>query len=75
MHDEDLSGYEDLLQEQENFIKEYIDSLGEFDSRILASNVAFLCRKNDMRIGDLEDTLGISAGYISRTIKKSPRRK
>lgn len=75
MHDEDSSSYESFLQEQEDFIKEYIGLLGEFDSRTLASNIAFLCRKNDMRIGDLEDTLGISAGYISRTIKKNSKKK
>ncbi|WP_312649289.1 helix-turn-helix domain-containing protein [Aminipila sp.] len=75
IHDEDSSEYESLLQEQTDNIQEYIDSLGEFDSTILASNIAFLCKKNGVRIGELEEMLGISTGYISRTIKENSKKK
>lgn len=75
MSEEDSSGYANLLQEQTDYIQEYVDSLGEFDSSALASNTTFLCKKNGMRIGELEELLGISAGYISRTIKENSKKK
>lgn len=75
MHNEDSSGYENLLQEQTDYIQKYIESLGEFDSGTLAANIAFLSKKNGMRVGELEETLGISTGYISRTIKENSKKK
>lgn len=75
MHDEDSSEWCDLLQQQEDYIKEYVDSLGEFDNGTLANNIVFLVKKNGMRVGELEDMLGISAGYISRTVKEDSKKK
>lgn len=75
MHDEDSSGYENLLEEQNDYIKEYVDSLGEFDSTILSNNITFLTNKNGMKVGELESMLDISAGYISRTIKENSKKK
>ena len=63
MHDEDSSGYDSLLQEQTDYIREFIDSLGEFDSSTLAGNIVFLAKKHGMRVGELEDIIGVSAGY------------
>lgn len=75
MHDEDSSGWCDLLQQQEDNIKEYVDSLGDFDNSTLSNNIIFLVKKNGMRVGELEDMLGISAGYISRTVKEDSKKK
>lgn len=75
MHDEDSSGYQNLLQEQEDYINEYIDSLGVFDSSTLSSNLTYLCKQIDMRIGGLEETLRISPGYISRAIGENSKKK
>lgn len=75
MHDEDSSGWCDLLQQQEDYISEYIDSLGDFDNTILANNIGYLVKRNGMRIGELEEFLGISAGYISRTVKEDSKKK
>lgn len=75
MHDEDSSGWCDLLQQQEEYISEYIDSLGSFDNTILANNIGYLVKKNNMRVGELEEFLGISAGYISRTVKEDSKKK
>ena len=55
---------------QNDWIDEYIVSLGEFDNTMLARNINYLCKKNNIRIGDLERILGISTGYISRTAKE-----
>jgi len=75
MHDEESSAWCDLLQQQEDYIKEYVDSLGDFDNSTLSNNIAFLVKKNGMRVGELEDMLGISAGYISRTVKEDSKKK
>lgn len=75
MHDEDSSIYTRLLQEQENYIKEYLDSLGEFDNSHLIENINYFLRKHNLRIGELEQLIGVSAGYISRTAKENAIKK
>jgi transcriptional regulator with XRE-family HTH domain len=75
MHDEDSSGWDDLLQTQNDFIHEYLSSLGEFDNSFLVNNINYMAKKSDLRIGDLEKLLGISAGYISRTAKENSAKK
>ena len=35
-------------------------------NRIVAINVYYLAKKKDMKIGDIENKLGVSTGYISR---------
>lgn len=71
MHDEDSSGWCWLMQEQENYIQEYLDSIGEFDNSHLVGNINYLAKKNNLRIGEIEGMLGLSAGYISRTAKEN----
>lgn len=75
MHDEDSSGWCSLLQEQEDYISTYVDSLGDFDNTIFANNIGYLLKKNGMRVGELEEVLGISTGYISRTVKEDSKKK
>ena len=75
MHDDDASEWCDLLQTQKDFIQEYLNSLGEFDNGFLVDNINYLAKRNDLRIGDLEKLLGISAGYISRTAKENSTKK
>lgn len=75
MHDEDSSGWETLMKEQENYIQEFIDNRPDFDNRILMKNLAFLLKKYNLKMGDLEKILGISAGYISRTAKENSTKK
>lgn len=75
LHDEDSSVYDSLLQEQIDYIKEYIDNIDEFDSSKLANNIAYLGKKYGMRVGELEDMIGVSTGYLSRTIKENSKKK
>lgn len=75
MHDEDSSGWGTLLQEQEDYIQEFIENREDFNNGILVKNIAFLLKKHDLRVGDLEKVLGISAGYISRTAKENSAKK
>lgn len=75
MHDETSNGWDDLLQTQVDYIQEYVKSIGEFDNSYLVNNIDYLTKKNDLRMGDLEKLLGISAGYISRTAKENSAKK
>lgn len=75
MHDEDSSGWGNFLQDQDDYIQEYLDSLGEFNNSFLVRNINYLAKKNNLRIGDLEKLLRISAGYISRTAKENSAKK
>ena len=74
-HDYEIGGINSLLQEQEDYINRYLEELGDFDNRLLSSNISYLAKKNNLRIGDVEKMLGISAGYISRTTKEGSGKK
>ena len=67
---------EEGLELQQTYIRFYMDEdVGEFDNRNLINNIAYLSKKNGLRIGELEKLLGLSAGYISRTAKESSSKK
>lgn len=74
-NDEDSGPVYDLLEEQEQYVREYIENLGTFDNSILVANIDFLCRKYGIRVGELERYAGISAGYISRTAKENSQKR
>ncbi|EKX98184.1 helix-turn-helix domain-containing protein [Selenomonas sp. oral taxon 138] len=40
-----------------------------FDRTIFFDNISYLIRKNDLKIGEIENSAGVSAGYISRASK------
>lgn len=75
MQDEDLSQLTLSLQHQEKSIKTFLDSLGEFDNSTLINNISYLVKNNDLRIGEVENMIGLSAGYISRTAKEKSQKK
>ena len=64
-----------MLKGQEETIKEYLAQFGEFDKTILLSNIYYLLKQNDLRVGELEQILGISTGYISRIAKPGSDKK
>lgn len=71
----DMAVYQGLLKKQGDYIQTFVNSLGEFDSGFLASNIAYLAKKYSMRIGELEEILDVSAGYLSRTLKENSKKK
>lgn len=73
--DEDTSGYEEMKERQNEYIQEYLSSIGDFDNSILVSNITHLAKSNDIRLGELEKMLGVSAGYISRTAKENTNKR
>ena len=43
----------------------------EFDKTIFMNNITYLLKRRNIKIGDLENKIGVSKGYISRINKKS----
>lgn len=70
-HEENTSSWEKFKERQNDYIQEYLDSIGNFDNSVLASNITYLARSNQIRLGELEKMLGISTGYISRTAREN----
>jgi len=64
-----------MLRQQEETIDEYLEKFRDFDKTILINNISFLLKKYDMRMGDLEQILKISSGYISRIAKPGSDKK
>ena len=64
-----------MVRQQEAVIKEYMATVGEFDNTLLFSNLNYLLREHNIRVGELEQILGISSGYISRTAKQGSAKK
>ena len=75
MHDEDPGNFENVLQEQEDYIQEYLDGIEDFDNSILVDNISYLAKKYNLRIGEVEKMLGISTGYISRIANEKSGKK
>ena len=75
MHDEDTSVLESLLQQQEDEIKAFGESIKPFDNNILISNIKYFARQYRLQLGDIERLMGISPGYISRTFGATPKKR
>lgn len=43
----------------------------DFDKTIFMNNITYLLKRKNIKIGDLENKIGVSKGYISRINKKS----
>lgn len=67
--------YEALLNSQKINVSKYVDSIGKFNNSQLISNINFLLGKYGLRIGELEQIIGVSPGYISRTARENPSKK
>lgn len=67
--------YETLLNSERANITRYIDSIGKFNNVQMIVNLNFLLKKYGLRIGELEQVIGVSPGYISRTAKENSQKK
>lgn len=43
--------------------------------KILSSNLDYLLKRHGLRISDLEELLGVSAGYVSRTVNPDSKKR
>ena len=64
-----------LLQEQDDAIEAYAESLGTYDNSTLIANINYYGKQMGLRIGNIERFLGLSLGYISRTTKESGKKR
>ena len=74
-HEENMSNWEELKERQNRYIQDYLDSIGNFDNSVLVSNITYLAKSNEIRLGELEKMLGISTGYISRTARENANKR
>ena len=63
------------LEEQKKYITEFINVQANYDSKFLSSNLDYLLKMNSLRISDLEELLGVSAGYVSRTVNPDSKKR
>ena len=62
-------------EEQKKLITEFINAQANYDSKFLGSNLKYLLKMNSLRISDLEELLGVSAGYVSRTVNPDSKKR
>lgn len=72
MREEDTSGYEELKVRQNDYIQEYLNSIGNFDNRTLIANITFLAKSNGIRLGELERCLVLVQAIFHAPQKKIP---
>ena len=63
------------LEEQKKHITKFIDAQENYDSKFLSSNLDYLLKMHGLRISDLEELLGVSAGYVSRTVNPDSKKR
>ena len=63
------------LKEQKKHITKFIDAQENYDSKFLSSNLDYLLKMHGLRISDLEELLGVSAGYVSRTVNPDSKKR
>ena len=63
------------LEDQKKHITDFIDAQANYDSKFLSSNLDYLLKINSLRISDLEEMLGVSAGYVSRTVNPDSKKR
>lgn len=66
---------EQKLNEQEKYITSFINAQVNYDSKFLSSNLDYLLKIYGLRISDLEEMLGVSAGYVSRTVNPDSKKR
>ena len=63
------------LEEQKKQIYDFINAQANYDSKFLSSNLDYLLKMHGLRISDLEELLGVSAGYVSRTVNPDSKKR
>lgn len=63
------------LEEQKKHINDFINAQANYDSKFLSGNLDYLLKMYGLRISDLEELLGVSAGYVSRTVNPDSKKR
>lgn len=62
-------------EQQEKLIEQYIREMPDRSLKCLGRNIKILMKQSGMKISDLEDKLGVSAGYLSRTLNEDSKKR
>ncbi len=60
---------------EKKHITEFINSQANYDSKFLSGNLEYLLKMYGLRISDLEELLGVSAEYVSRTVNPDSKKR
>ena len=63
------------LAEQKKHINDFSNAQANYDSKFLSGNLDYLLKMHSLRISDLEELLGVSAGYVSRTVNPDSKKR
>lgn len=63
------------LEEQKQKVRDFIEKYPAYNTKTLGDNMTYLVEQHGMKISDLETVLGLSAGYISRTLGAEAKRR
>lgn len=72
---EDAEPWAAALEEQKQKVRDFIENYPAYNAKIFGDNMAYLVEQHRMKISDLETVLGLSAGYISRTLGADAKRR
>lgn len=56
-------------------IEKFEQKCPEYDSKYLGDNIKVLAKKHNLRIPDVENLVGVSSGYISRTVNPDSKKR
>jgi len=74
-YDDEADEVAQAIQEQEHQQKAFSDTLESFDSKYFSENLELLVKRERMKISDLETLLGVSPGYVSRTMGSESKKR
>ena len=63
--------YNELKARQLSLIQEYVKNIKGYDAALFQMNIAYLAKTYNLKISQLEESLGISTGYISRILNEN----
>ena len=75
MRNDDGNAILKYISLQQSHIREFINTLGEYDNTLLIKNINYMARKYNMLMRDIENALSLSVGYISRTSNENAKKK
>lgn len=71
----EMDKWEKLADEQRAELDKFEKTCAQFDAKFFGENIKVLAKKNNMKIPDIEKLVGVSPGYISRTVNPDSKKK
>ena len=71
----EIDKWQKYADDQKAAIEKFEKSCAQFDSKYLGENIKIIAKKHNLKIPDVENLVGISPGYISRTINPESKKR